>query len=115
MNMKRFVFLGFLLSIGMLATAQSKARNFTLYGRIVGPDTLAKKVYLQYRGEQGWKMDSAVVKAGTFSFTGKIQEPTMARFMARKTPESVFLMPGTQRIRLNSDGKCFREIGRAHV
>ena len=129
-DMKRIILLVILTSFGMLASAQSKARSFTLNGRILGPDTLAKKVFLQYRSEQGWKMDSSVVKDGLFSFTGKIQEPTMARFMARRNAEAIFLMPGLQRIRLNSDGKGLRvfgseahrayrklkkQIGRAHV
>lgn len=100
-----------LLLISMTASGQSMSRVFRLNGQFRGPDTLAKKVYIQYRGEQGWKMDSSQVTNGAFSFTGKIKEPTFARFMTRNVTENVFLMPGTQRIRMRSDGKDFRVFG----
>ena len=116
-NMNRFLSLAFLLvTTGVLA--QSKTRPFTLNGQVRGADTFISKILIQYRGEQGWKMDSATVKNGVFAFTGKIAEPTMARLMIRpKTAgakniiESVFLMPGTQRVQLKSNGKDFRVFG----
>ncbi len=101
----------FSLIVSQLAWGQAKPRPFTLNGQIVGPDTLAKKVYIQYRGQQGWKRDSALVKGGAFQFTGKIMEPTMARLMVRNVNEMVFLKPGAQRIRMKSDGKGFRVFG----
>ncbi|MFM7672221.1 MAG: redoxin domain-containing protein [Bacteroidota bacterium] len=108
--MHRFLFACLFLG-ALSAAAQTKPRSFTLNGRFQGPDTLAKKVYIQYRGEQGWKMDSSVVTAGLFSFTGKIKEPTLARLMTRNVTENIFLMPGTQRIRMNSQGKDLRVYG----
>lgn len=93
-----------ILLMSIQVTGQTSSRMFRLNGQFRGPDTLAKKVYLQYRGESGWKMDSTQVTNGVFSFAGKIKEPTLARFMARGVTETVFLMPGTQRIRLNADG-----------
>ncbi len=99
------------LLISMNVAAQTTSRVFRLNGQFRGPDTLSKKVYLQYRGDQGWKMDSTQVSNGVFSFTGKIKEPTMARFMTRGVTENVFLMPGTQRVRMNSDGRIFQVFG----
>ena len=104
-------FLPLFLLISLSVAGQAPSRTFRLNGQFRGPDTLAKKVFIQYRGAQGWKMDSSIVTAGAFSFTGKIKEPTLVRFMARNVTESIFLMPGTQRIRLNSDGKGLRVFG----
>lgn len=109
-----------LLFLSLSAMAQTKARPFTLNGQLTGPDTFISKVMIQYRGEQGWKMDSAVVRDGVFTLTGKIAEPTLARLMltpqgagAKNIVESVFLMPGTQRVRVRSNGKDLRVFGSA--
>ena len=63
-------------------------------------------------------MDGATVRDGLFSFTGKVAEPTMARLMmrpkradAKNIIESVFLMPGTQRVRMQSTGQNMRVFG----
>lgn len=109
-----------LFFLSLSAMAQTKARPFTLNGQLTGPDTFISKVMIQYRGELSWKMDSAVVRDGVFSLTGKIAEPTMARLMltpkgagAKNIVESVFLMPGTQRVRMRSNGKDLRVFGSA--
>lgn len=107
-----------LLFLAATASAQTQSRPFTLNGQLRGPDTFIGKILIQYRGEQGWKMDSATVRDGLFSFTGKVAEPTMARLMmrpkradAKNIIESVFLMPGTQRVRMQSNGKNMRVFG----
>lgn len=107
-----------LLFLAAAASAQTQSRPFALNGQLRGPDTFIGKILIQYRGEQGWKMDSATVRDGLFSFTGKVAEPTMARLMmrpkradAKNIIESVFLMPGTQRVRMQSNGKNMRVFG----
>lgn len=110
-HMTRFLSLC-LLGCSIAASAQSKTRPFTLNGEVRGADTFISKILIQYRGEQGWKLDSVSVRDGLFTLSGKIAEPTLARLVIRPKAagvknivESVFLMPGTQRVRMQSNGK----------
>jgi peroxiredoxin len=72
----------FLMSAPVLLFAQEQP--FTITGKapaIKGP----AKVYLNYRAGDTNVMDSAVINNGTFSFTGNVQGPTMARIILDHT------------------------------
>jgi peroxiredoxin len=114
------IFLVPLLFLTIALRAQTKPRSFTLNGTVKGPDTLIEKVLIQYRGATGWKMDSAWVRGGVFELSGSMAEPTLARLVIRTKRatagslfESIFLMPGTQQVRIGSDGKTIRVSGSA--
>jgi len=106
------------LFMPMLLLAQSSSRSFVLEGQLVGSDPYPSKIQIQYRGAQGWKMDSANVVSGQFRLEGKIVEPTLARLLIRATTpgtknstKEIFLMPGKQRVRLSADVKRFQVTG----
>jgi len=116
-NMTRFLPLFFLM-LATTVSAQTKSKPFVLNGQLRGPDTVFSKMLIQYRGEQGWKMDSVSIQDGSFRFQGRIAEPTLARLImkpkkadSKNIMEPVFLMPGTQRVRMRSNGKDLRVFG----
>ncbi|MBM3432288.1 MAG: AhpC/TSA family protein [Bacteroidetes bacterium] len=110
-----FVF-AFLLPLSLLA--QTSSRAFVIEGKLIGFDPLSQKIQFQYRGAQGWKMDSVVVEGGQFRLEGNIVEPTLARLMIRSTTpgtknlmKEIFLMPGRQRVSMTADAKRFQVRG----
>ncbi len=106
------------LLMPILLLAQTSSRSFVLEGQLVGSEPYPSKIQLQYRGAQGWKMDSANVVSGQFRLEGKMAEPTLARLLIRATTpgaknitQEIFLMPGMQRVRLSADAKRFQVRG----
>src|ERR1700755_3071942 len=64
----------------LFALGQEAAKDFTLNGKIQGmPDSLKVDwVFIQYRVDGDYKVDSVQPNNGVYAFTGKIEEPTLA-------------------------------------
>lgn len=107
--------------IPLLAAAQDEGREFKLDGKIRNlPDsTQADWVFIMYRNNGETKTDSAQVKNGSYSFKGKIAEPTMANLRVRFTkPKTIsngkilILSPGANR---RDRANVFLEVGKQKV
>lgn len=72
-----------LLALPFCALAQDKAKTFKLSGKTKNLANQADWVYLQFRSDGEWKMDSAQVKKGKYMFTGKVEEPTQGRLRVK--------------------------------
>lgn len=78
MHIKKLLYLAVLVA-SLQASAQQK---YNVKGQIKNIKDQVTRVYLMYRsGDQGI-MDSVDVKDGAYSFSGTIQEPTLARVRA---------------------------------
>ena len=104
-----------LLFMATVVAAQNKPRPFTVTGRVRGTDTALAKLYLQYRTQEGWKLDSTEIKDKQFSFQSMIAEPTLASLQAKNKSTGVksmvaaiFLERGQIRIELPADLKSIK-------
>lgn len=93
----------------MLSIAQDKGKAFKLEGKANKLAYQADWVYLQYRTNGEWKMDSVQAKDGKYAFSGTIAEPVQGRLRVKyavgadgkkiatvgiRDMTSVFLQPG---------------------
>lgn len=93
----------------MLSIAQDKGKAFKLEGKANKLAYQADWVYLQYRTNGEWKMDSVQTKDGKYAFSGTIAEPVQGRLRVKylvgadgkkiatvgsRDMTSVFLQPG---------------------
>ena len=97
-----------LLSVLTLAAIQGKAQQkLTVNGSVAGFKETVEKVYVNYRGTDSWKTDSATVTDGKYTLSFDLAEPASimvrARFKKTETPRTakrsdmaqLFLEPGT--------------------
>jgi thiol-disulfide isomerase/thioredoxin len=99
----------------LLATAQDKGKTFKISGKMEKIAMPVDFVFLQYRTNGEWKTDSVKPSNGSYSFAGKLEEPTRAslrvRYMesepgkkvpmvSRRDMASFFIQPG--KIKVNS-------------
>ena len=75
----RLFFSVLFLVLGIAVTAQT-AMKFTIKGELVNINLPVKMVYLYYTVDGIEHGDSALVKNGKYSFTGKLTEPRMGYF-----------------------------------
>jgi thiol-disulfide isomerase/thioredoxin len=95
----KIVFLGVLICITLMAGAQQKPKDqFVLKGKVTG--LKEGWLFLNYTGIDGKRVkDSAALKNGSFSFKGKINEPSMAYLQLKeekrneKNTTSFFIEP----------------------
>lgn len=101
--MKRLI-----LSVLTLAALKGQAQQkLTVNGSVTGFKETVEKVYVNYRGNDGWKTDSAAVTDGKYTLSFELAEPASimvrARFQKTETPRApkrsdmaqLFLEPGT--------------------
>lgn len=67
----------------LLATAQDKGKEFKLSGKSSNLAYTLDWVYLQYRTNGEWKTDSVKPENGSYSFSGKIEEPSLGRLRVK--------------------------------
>jgi len=111
--MKRIAVL--LALLPLFSIAQDKGKTFKLSGKLSNLGYNADWVYLQYKTGGQWKTDSVKPQNGSYSFEGKIEEPSISQLrikyldsdpgkkvvMNRKRDiASVYLQPG--KIKVNS-------------
>ena len=102
--MKTFLWIA---TAGMLAFASCQSKpSYTIKGTIEGVAD-GEVVYLQDLVGRNWvSVDSAVVKGGTFQFTGDADTVTVSRYVTYAPGEMqtmVFLEPGTITLNMNKE------------
>ncbi len=106
----------FFLITGAFSFTICHAQNVTLKGDLNFSDPI-HKVYLTYRNGDDRVSDSAVLENGRFTFTEKINEPTLASLMLRFEPKKdakqlrmdrmqIFLEPGIIHIKAKDSLKA---------
>ena len=79
--MKRILL--FFAFLPLLVTAQDKNQKFTITGKAKNLALKPDWIFLQYRANSEWKIDSVQAKDGKYSFSGMVPEPTAGRIRVR--------------------------------
>lgn len=82
--MKKFFLLG--ISLVSLSAMAQEEKSFSIKGNLTNFQLPVAKVFLSYRAGDKSISDSIVPVNGTYTFTGKISEPTMAGLRVKLQP-----------------------------
>ncbi len=77
-----------LLSLPLLAPGQEQGKSFRVSGKLVNLAFTADWVFLQYRAGGEWKKDSVKTKNGSYQFSGKLDEASLARLLVKYADET---------------------------
>ncbi len=77
-----------LLSLPLLAPGQGQGKSFKVSGKLVNLAFTAEWVFLQYRAGGEWKTDSVKIKKGSYQFSGKLDEASLARLRVKYADET---------------------------
>ena len=91
------------VAIGILSAVCVKSQQFTIKGDLSKVKDSVEGVYLMYVEDGNRKIDSAQVKDGKYSFTGKVSVPTMANLVPKFAASS----PAGLRALLRTDVAAF--------
>ncbi len=94
--MKKVLILAILPALSLFASAQNKV---TVKGKFQTPETI-EMVYLNHLTPEGFRMDSAELKNGSFTIHKKIEEPTFAILTVRFEPREGQARARTDRMEL---------------
>lgn len=85
--MKTFIIAIVMFPLAVLAQ-ENTAKDFKLTGRMERLAYQPEWVYLQYRTNGEWKTDSVQPENGSYRFTGKLDEPSLARIRVKYKDEN---------------------------